>query len=79
MKSISKLFLPLALVTFGAMGSVFAQEAFPSKPVSLIVPYPAGGLSDVIARKVNASIGKALAQTVIVENIGGGSGSIAAQ
>jgi tripartite-type tricarboxylate transporter receptor subunit TctC len=54
-------------------------QAFPSKPVNLMVPYPAGGLSDVIARKVNVPLGKALGQPVIVENLGGASGSIAAQ
>lgn len=58
--------------------TAFAQQ-FPSKPVTLLVPYPAGGLSDFIARTVNASLSKQLGQPVIVENHGGGSGSIAAQ
>jgi tripartite-type tricarboxylate transporter receptor subunit TctC len=44
-----------------------------------MVPYPAGGLSDVIARKVNTALGKSLGQPVIVDNLGGASGSIAAQ
>jgi tripartite-type tricarboxylate transporter receptor subunit TctC len=68
--------------TIGALllvsGAAFAQT-YPTKPVTLLVPYPAGGLSDVIARKVNASLGKALGQPVIVDNLGGASGSIAAQ
>ncbi|HMS27690.1 MAG TPA: tripartite tricarboxylate transporter substrate binding protein [Burkholderiaceae bacterium] len=54
-------------------------QTFPNKPVTLLVPYPAGGLSDVIARTVNAPLGKALGQPVIVENLGGASGGIAAQ
>ena len=54
-------------------------EAYPSKPVTLLVPYPAGGLSDVIARTVNNTLSKNLGQTVIVDNLGGASGSIAAQ
>jgi tripartite-type tricarboxylate transporter receptor subunit TctC len=58
--------------------SVSAQT-FPSKPVMLMVPYPAGGISDVIARTVNGSLGKNLGQPVLVENMGGASGSIAAQ
>lgn len=53
-------------------------QSFPTRPVSLVVPYPAGGLSDVIARTVNTSLGKQLGQSVIVENVGGGSGSIGA-
>lgn len=60
------------------LGTAFAQ-AFPTKPVTLMVPYPAGGLSDVIARTVNAPLGKALGQPVLVDNLGGASGSIAAQ
>lgn len=56
-----------------------AADAYPSKPISLMVPYPAGGLSDVIARTVNNTLSKNLGQPVIVENVGGASGSIAAQ
>ncbi len=59
-------------------GAVAAQT-YPSKPVTLMVPYPAGGLSDVIARTVNNTLSKNLGQPVIVENLGGASGSIAAQ
>ena len=54
-------------------------QSYPIKPVTLMVPYPAGGLSDVIARRVNAPLGKALGQPVIVENLGGASGGIGAQ
>ena len=61
------------------LASAACAQAFPNKPVTLLVPYPAGGLSDVIARTVNAPLGKALGQPVIVENLGGASGGIAAQ
>ena len=59
-------------------GTALAQN-FPSKPVTLMVPYPAGGLSDVIARTLNTALAKQLGQPVIVENLGGASGGIAAQ
>ncbi len=59
-------------------GAACAQT-YPSKLVTLMVPYPAGGLSDVIARRVNAPLGKALGQPVIVENLGGASGGIGSQ
>lgn len=58
--------------------SAWAQN-FPTKAVNLMVPYPAGGLSDVIARVVEQPLGKALGQMVIVENLGGVGGAIAAQ
>jgi tripartite-type tricarboxylate transporter receptor subunit TctC len=59
-------------------GAACAQT-YPSKPVMLVVPYPAGGLSDVIARIVSNTLSKNLGQPVIVENLGGASGSIGAQ
>lgn len=67
-----------ALAVSLALVAVASAQSFPAKPVSLVVPYPAGGLSDVIARTVNTSLGKQLGQPVIVENVGGGSGSIGA-
>lgn len=59
-------------------GSALAQT-FPAKPVTLMVPYPAGGVSDVIARTLNVTLSKHLGQPVIVENLGGAGGAIAAQ
>lgn len=70
--------LSAALAGLLLAGSVAAQT-YPSKPVTLMVPYPAGGLSDVIARTVNNTLSKNMGQPVIVENLGGASGSIAAQ
>ena len=67
-----------ALGTLLLAGTVLAQT-YPSKPVTLLVPYPAGGLSDVIARTVNNTLSKNLGQPVIVDNLGGASGAIAAQ
>jgi tripartite-type tricarboxylate transporter receptor subunit TctC len=61
-----------------AAGLVAAQ-GFPAKPVNLMVPYPAGGPSDAIARIMNTPLGKELGQQVLVENLGGVSGALAAQ
>ena len=68
----------LAAAAALSIGAAQAQN-FPAKPVNLMVPYPAGGLSDVIARLVNTPLGAHLKQPVIVENLGGVSGAIAAQ
>lgn len=51
-----------------------AQEWAPSKPLRLIVPYPAGGTSDTIARLIAPQLGEALGQPVVVENKTGGGG-----
>jgi tripartite-type tricarboxylate transporter receptor subunit TctC len=70
----------LAYLVAGLWVTVAVQaQTFPSKPVTMMVPYPAGGLSDVIARRINPSLAKALGQPVIVENLGGAGGAIAAQ
>lgn len=68
----------LAVASILTLGLAQAQS-YPSKTISLIVPYPAGGLSDVLARMVNNPLAKQLGQPVIVENRGGVSGAIAAQ
>ena len=59
-------------------GTATAQT-WPTKPVNLMVPYPAGGPSDAIARIFFNPLGKELGQQVLVENMGGVSGAIAAQ
>ncbi len=61
------------------LASAALAQSYPAKLVTLMVPYPAGGLSDMIARRVNVALGKALGQPVIVENLGGAGGAIAAQ
>lgn len=70
-----------SLLAAGAM--LLAQssgaQSPPSKTTTLVVPYPAGGLSDTIARVVERPLSKALGQQVLVENIGGVGGAIAAQ
>jgi tripartite-type tricarboxylate transporter receptor subunit TctC len=67
----------LALATVGITYSVQAQT-FPDKPISLIVPFAAGGPTDVVARMIAIPMGKALGQTVLVENAVGAGGTIAA-
>ena len=70
----------LTLLTGLALAATAAMaETYPTKPLNMMVPYPAGGPSDAIARIFNAPLGKELGQQVLVENLGGVSGSLAAQ
>jgi tripartite-type tricarboxylate transporter receptor subunit TctC len=65
----------LAALPLGAM----AQSPYPSRPIKYIVPVAAGGGSDLIGRALCEQLGKALGQTLVVENVGGGGGVIACQ
>ena len=56
-----------------------AAQTFPSKAVNLVVPYPAGGPSDFVARQLQPELNRLLGQLVIIENIGGVGGAIGIQ
>ena len=66
--------LPLATTASPA----FSQEAFPARPVTVVVPYPAGGSVDIVARMLGEQMAQYLKQSIVVENRSGSSGSVAA-
>ena len=68
--------LPIAGLLAVGSGTIAHAQTFPSKQVSIVVPYPAGGPSDFFARQLQPAAGKDLGQSIIVENVGGGSGTI---
>jgi len=69
----------LAAIPFTlAAPAVWAQQPFPNRPVTIIVPFAAGGPTDVISRIVAEGMGKDLGQAVVVENVTGAGGTIAA-
>lgn len=73
-------------IRFAALGlaamttlSAGVANAFPDRPIRLIVPFGAGGITDIVARQVGEAMGDALGQSVVVENRPGAGGVIAAQ
>jgi len=60
------------------VGTVSAQEVFPNRPITIVVPYAAGGTSDGQVRMFQDTLGKELGQPIVVENKPGASGAIAA-
>ena len=69
-----RLLLTLAPLLLAATAAT--AQGFPTKPLTLIVPFPAGGPSDALARALAQGMAADLRQTVVVENIGGASGTI---
>jgi tripartite-type tricarboxylate transporter receptor subunit TctC len=59
-----------------AITAPVAAQNYPSRPITVIVPFPAGGPSDVVARIVAEHMGKVLGQTMVIENVGGAGGTI---
>lgn len=72
----------LRLAAFGAATAatpwLHAQSAWPSKPVTLIVPFPAGGGTDAFARPLSAQFAKQSGKTLVIENKGGAGGTLGA-
>lgn len=66
----------LAVVAALASAGTAAAQTYPSRPITMIVPFPAGGPTDTIGRVVAERMAATLGQPIIVENVGGASGSI---
>jgi tripartite-type tricarboxylate transporter receptor subunit TctC len=69
-------FVPLLLLALS--GSAFGQD-YPTKPIRLVVPYPAGGVVDFVARQIGQKMAVSMGQPVVVENRVGAGGTIATE
>ena len=68
--------LALALAICAAASAGNAQAPYPERPLTLVVPYPAGGVADTIARPLAQELGKRLGQPVVIDNRAGANGNI---
>jgi tripartite-type tricarboxylate transporter receptor subunit TctC len=79
MKLLSRLFSQVAhrtALVAVSLAAATASAAWPEKPIKLIVPYPAGGTTDVLARSIGQKLGDRLGQPVIIENRAGAGGTL---
>jgi tripartite-type tricarboxylate transporter receptor subunit TctC len=78
MKLLRRQFLHLAAgaASLPVTSRVARAQAYPTRPITIVVPYPAGGLFDALARVLTEPMRAALSQTVVIENVGGAGGSI---
>lgn len=68
----------LAAIAAPLSGAAMAADTWPNRPIRLVVPYPAGGSSDIIARLISKQLGEALGQPVVVDNRPGANGNVGA-
>jgi tripartite-type tricarboxylate transporter receptor subunit TctC len=66
----------LALTSFAQSTLARSEENYPSRPIRMVVPFAAGGTSDVLARLIGQNLGVVLGQQIIVENRSGANGNI---
>lgn len=74
-------FLALAAVPAGmtSMPAVAQAQSFPSRPISLVVPFPPGGTTDIAGRAIALEMGKLMGQSITVDNRGGAGGNVGAE
>ncbi len=68
----------LAALALSVVAGAVAAQAYPARPVSMVVPFTAGGPTDTVARSLGQAMTKPLGQTVIVENVSGAGGTVGA-
>lgn len=71
--------LPALAASVAAAAPAIAQARYPDRPITIIVPFAAGGPTDTVARLVAEAMGRDLGGTVVVENVGGAGGTLGAQ
>ena len=75
-ESLKVIFVVLLLLTPLFLETAVAKEVYPDRPITAVVPWGAGGMTDSVARAISKAAEKELGQTIIIENKAGASGVI---
>jgi tripartite-type tricarboxylate transporter receptor subunit TctC len=73
---VTKLIIAVLALLTSAAGVACAQEIYPSRPISMVVPFPPGGVTDSLARLIAEHMRPRLGQSIVIENMGGAGGSV---
>jgi tripartite-type tricarboxylate transporter receptor subunit TctC len=76
MRQATTALLCAALLAIAGVAPSAKAQGYPSRPITVIVPFPAGGPSDVVARIVTEQMARRLGQSMVIENVGGAGGTI---
>ena len=80
MKRRSLIHSALACAALSAFGlPALAQDKWPSKPITYVVPFPAGGITDILGRLIGQKLGPVLGTTIVIDNKGGAGGSVGSE
>ena len=69
---------PLVAIALLAAAGFAAAQGYPTKPITVVVPFTAGGPTDTVARSLGQAMSKPIGQSVVVENVGGAGGTVGA-
>jgi len=72
-------FVGIAALTCGMLPAAQAQDSYPDRPIQMVVPFPAGGTTDIIGRSIGQRLGERWGQSIVLENKGGAGGNIGTQ
>ncbi len=76
MRNRSIVALAAAAIAYGGVGAAWAQDVYPSKPITLVVPFPPGGVADIVGRPFADALSRDLKAPVVIENKPGAGGGI---